>query len=182
MLTWFHNRVEPHMNTDGFWYSLAFGTLLGSARDGDMMDWDEDMDIAVPQDKIPWLMQLLKDAAMEEHPPYDVTSDSYSGQSSVDNIGGVRVETVPVMRLHMSSVNDAHIDIWPAVGFASPFPSTMTETPVQVGIRTSPNYGAFPLQKCKLGNKEFPCFGQKEKFLENWYGDTWTQVDSYHAL
>jgi len=183
MLTWFHTRVQPHIDTkaDGFWYSLAFGTLLGSARNGDTIDWDGDIDLAVPQGKIAWLHQFLQDAAVKEDPPYVVRMDEFCGQD-LDH----PVPCVPVLRLMMSAVNQAHIDIWSAVFDSQGLPMSLSEGasptithPVKI------TDGAFPLQECALGRKQFPCFAQKDKFLENWYGDAWNRVQTgiaTHAL
>jgi len=181
MLTWFHTRVQPHIDTkpDGFWYSLVFGTLLGSARNGDMIDWDTDMDIAVPQEKIAWLHKLLQDAAEKEEglPRYTAKLNKYCGQ--VHHGTFHHVPCVPVLRLAMSAVNDAHIDIWGAV-FDSEF-QTVASQKITHPIKIT--NGAFPLQECPLGRGKFPCFAQKDKFLENWYGDVWNRARAPdHAL
>lgn len=151
MLQWFHDVVKSM--GDEFWYALADGTLLGSVRDGDMIDWDTDMDIAVPNERMTELVTLLKAAAAKEDPPYYLTKDG------IDSL-------TYALRLRMSHDNTAHIDIWP---------SQVDQACVKLGpeIFPFPNSTLFPLQKCKLGNGYFPCAKDKEKFLAYQYGDDW---------
>jgi len=150
LLRWFHNVVQSHIG-DEFWYALVYGTLLGSTRQGEMIDWDTDLDIAVPKEGISWLEGLLKEAGAKEDPPYYVTLDL----------------RIPPLRLHMSRDNAAHVDIWP------------TEVDPEYlkigGHAPSPNFGFFPLQQCPFGNRQFPCPNNKEKFLQYKYGDSWQQ-------
>lgn len=153
MLQWYHDVVQSHIG-DEFWYALVDGTLLGAVRDGDMIDWDTDMDIAVPKESMSWLRPLLEEAAAKEDPPY------YLSWDVIDS------GTHP-LRLHMSKDNTAHVDIWPSEG--------LNQTCVKIGPTASPNFGFFPLQNCTLGNSQFPCPNNAEKFLEYWYGDNWNQ-------
>jgi len=158
MLLWFNNIVLPHVDTTGndFWYSIVFGTLLGSERGGDMIDWDTDMDVVVPNEKISWLENLLAEAAAKEVLPYHVHLDRFHVPHAPTDIH--------VLRLSLSKTNSGHMDIW----------GTDASQPcVQIGSHISENYGPFPLEWCTLGNAKFPCFAHKQQFLKAWYGDAW---------
>jgi len=153
VLRWFNNVVQSHIG-DEFWYALVYGTLLGSARAGEMIDYDTDIDIAVPSGSISWLEGLLKEEGAKEDPPYSVSLDSLHG--------------IHAIRLHMSLANTAHIDIWPTEG--------LDQALVNVGGRAPiPNFQFFPLQQCTFGQRQFPCPNNKEKFLKHWYGDSWQE-------
>jgi hypothetical protein len=46
-LAYVHERFEAH----GVWHCLAYGTLLGAVRDGDLVPWDYDFDLLIqPRD------------------------------------------------------------------------------------------------------------------------------------
>ncbi len=44
-----------------------------------MVDWETDLDIAVPTEKFEWLRALLKTAAANATPPYGVEDHHYRG-------------------------------------------------------------------------------------------------------
>lgn len=52
----FHRVCEK----DGIEYYLAFGSLLGFIRDGDMIPWDSDIDVLLPIDQLDKLMNALR--------------------------------------------------------------------------------------------------------------------------
>lgn len=158
LLVWFHNVVRDHIDSrgHGFWYSIAFGTLLASVRDGDLIDWDTDIDVVVPSEKLPWLQQLLQSAADLEDPPYSLSQNEYRG--------------VTVLRLLLSDTNQAHMDIWAADGFDPRDPRPC----VRMGRELYPAFSAFPLQPCRLQKVVFPCFAESLMHLELQYGrDSW---------
>ncbi len=43
-------KVDAICRENGFWYSIAYGTLLGAVRHQGFIPWDDDMDIAMPRD------------------------------------------------------------------------------------------------------------------------------------
>jgi len=160
LLRWFHNVVKSHIG-DEFWYALVYGTLLGATRAGEMIDYDTDLDIAVPKERISWLEGLLKERGATEDPPYYVTVDGLHG--------------IQAIRLRMSAANTAHVDIWPTEDL-----DPNISPNINIGGRAPvPNVGFFPLQQCTFGNRQFPCPGNKEKFLQHWYGDNWQESHPY---
>jgi hypothetical protein len=45
-------RIHELLDRNGVWHVLAYGTLLGAVRDGDLIPWDEDLDMLVePRDE-----------------------------------------------------------------------------------------------------------------------------------
>jgi hypothetical protein len=40
-------RVHDLLDRHGIWHCLAYGTLLGAVRDGDLIEWDHDIDLLV---------------------------------------------------------------------------------------------------------------------------------------
>jgi lipopolysaccharide cholinephosphotransferase len=53
VIDWFErNKIE---------YALDAGTLLGAVRDNDLIPWDDDIDLCIPQRELPKLEQALAD-------------------------------------------------------------------------------------------------------------------------
>ncbi len=59
----FHRIACSH----GITYYMAFGSLLGVVRDGDMIPWDYDMDVCVPYNQIHELMRILEKELPEDY-------------------------------------------------------------------------------------------------------------------
>jgi hypothetical protein len=162
MLIFFHNVVYEHIDVSGkgFWYSLLDGTMLGSVRNGDIIDWDDDLDIVVPKAQFSWLHGVLQDAASKSPTPYFVTNGTWTPW-----------DNVPLMRLHMSQASDRHIDIWAAENFDPDHPQAC----VVAGGTVLPTAVAFPLQKCTIQGSVFPCFADAYKYLDNMFGKYWKE-------
>jgi hypothetical protein len=54
-----HRAFERH----GIWHCLAFGSLLGAVRDGDVIAWDHDVDIVVRPVDLPAILALNSELA-----------------------------------------------------------------------------------------------------------------------
>lgn len=164
MLVFFHNTVHEHIDVHGkgFWYSLVFGTMIGSLRNADLVDWDEDIDIVVPKAHMPWLIGKLQDAAKKSTPPYILKGPS------------MYHDLAPMYRLQLSQANDAHIDIWVGDHFDTDHPPPC----VLIGTIAYPTAISFPLQKCNIQGSSFPCFAEGSKYLEYKYGKDWKVPDT----
>jgi hypothetical protein len=60
-LTYVATAFERH----GIWYSLAYGTLLGALRDGDVIAWDYDFDLLVKPEEVPRILALAGEIAKD---------------------------------------------------------------------------------------------------------------------
>lgn len=151
MLQWFDNLVAPHVNRggEGFWYSIIYGTAIAAVRDQALIDWDTDIDIAVPKEKKSWLLNLIRDKVHTVDPPYHIGDDG------------------DIMRLHLSEKNLVHIDVWlvdnTTHGGMCPQLQEVTWLPGQY----------FPLSDCTLHGSQFPCFLDTTRHLDYLYKKDW---------
>jgi len=148
-----HNIVVPYIHPDGngFWYAILYGTALAAERDGQLIDWDTDVDITVPTEHFEFFQQLIKKEAITMNPPYYVAGND-------------------PMRVFLSKTNDAHVDIWHAQGTR---PDQVNESQcIQMGD-SYPRFATFPLKSCNLYENAFPCFSETDTFLNLAYGKNW---------
>jgi phosphorylcholine metabolism protein LicD len=59
-------EITAALDAAGIVYMLDAGTLLGVVRDGDLIPWDSDIDISVPAEGLPSLLEVL-DAGRFRH-------------------------------------------------------------------------------------------------------------------
>jgi hypothetical protein len=88
LLTFTHEVLDVH----GIVHWLDFGTLLGAVREGQLIPWDDDCDLAA----------------------FDSDADRILALRDVIEAAGYRLEvTNPAnIRIHYSSVNENHVDLW----------------------------------------------------------------------
>jgi hypothetical protein len=55
------DRVCGALERAGLWYTLAYGTLLGAVRDGDLIPWDHDIDLLVREEEVPRVLAIRID-------------------------------------------------------------------------------------------------------------------------
>jgi hypothetical protein len=60
-LEYVHQRFEAR----GIWHCLAYGTLLGAVRDGDLIPWDYDFDLLVQPRDVDRIVALSADTAAD---------------------------------------------------------------------------------------------------------------------
>ncbi len=60
-------KIDRICRENGFWYSIVYGTLLGSVRHQGFIPWDDDMDIAMPRDEYVKLKHYVS-----EHPEFEL--------------------------------------------------------------------------------------------------------------
>jgi hypothetical protein len=51
-------RVHAAFDRHGIWHVLHFGTLLGAIREGDVIEWDHDLDLLVRREDVPAILAL----------------------------------------------------------------------------------------------------------------------------
>ena len=139
-------------------YFLAFGTLLGIVRDGDLLPHDKDMDIGVPFElPRPMLFQALDQ--------FGFTCDQKEKLLNPD--------TYNISVTHKES--KIPIDL---------FFFKRTDTGFVTGIDTKPvpvtwSFPYFKLEYCQWRNKLWLIPHEPEVFLETTYGPDWKVPDPY---
>eukprot|EP00002_Diphylleia_rotans_P039891 TRINITY_DN9371_c0_g1_i2.p1 TRINITY_DN9371_c0_g1~~TRINITY_DN9371_c0_g1_i2.p1 ORF type:complete len:589 (-),score=89.19 TRINITY_DN9371_c0_g1_i2:176-1942(-) len=92
MTLYIRNLFEKH----GIPYWTDFGTLIGAIRhDGDIIPWDEDIDLSIPEEYAEQVHDLIRN---KEMPYHYCDYISYPTQSS--------------FRVCYSEENELHVDIW----------------------------------------------------------------------
>ncbi len=163
--------IDEILNEENIPYWIDYGTLLGAVREGDILDYDEDADIGIlkqDSDKllnISWKFLEKKDLYFYIYGyPYEVS-------------------------INYGRYNNLHVDIFFWEFERMPF-KYMWEDDIKITNRIClnrknyqlcdeqkgkhfPAANLFPLEKIKLGDHEYYCPKEPEKFVEFRYGLDW---------
>jgi phosphorylcholine metabolism protein LicD len=171
----FHEMMEF---LDSLWtplgirWSLAFGTLLGAIRQGEMNSGDSDVDISVDMKDIHVAEFVLNHAIKATGKYYWVGCNPITKTSN----------TKTVRRLNYSKKNLIHIDVWLHNITDTPN-STLylrwQEAKLAEGVtaNVTQQYFVFPTEVlkptrlCEYGGRKYPCPNQAEVIFEAMYGD-----------
>jgi hypothetical protein len=128
-------------------YWIDYGTLLGAARDGNIIPWDDDGDIGILESDLPKLTKLSKEVVRLG---YELNVNTVYNQS--------------LARLYYSRVNQRYVDIyiWHDLGkFIS-----------NSGYKIDKELFT-PIQEINLHGQMVKCLNNYELYLEGLYGIDW---------
>eukprot|EP00929_Paragymnodinium_shiwhaense_P074143 TRINITY_DN37919_c0_g1_i3.p1 TRINITY_DN37919_c0_g1~~TRINITY_DN37919_c0_g1_i3.p1 ORF type:complete len:562 (+),score=117.61 TRINITY_DN37919_c0_g1_i3:136-1821(+) len=165
LLVWFNNVMRKYVvsSGSGFWFSLVSGTLLGSVRSADIVDWDTDIDIVIPAEFESWLKLILREHIAE------------SGMRPRYELRGPYPDYNAPLRLYLGQENHAHIDIWTSDVLFFNDDGTDAAKPacMKIGNDVLPQFHMFPLKQCKIQQAILPCFADSAAYLDWVYGKGW---------
>lgn len=161
-----HRLFQAH----GIWHCLAYGTLLGAVRDGDLIAWDYDFDLFVRPADVPRILAL--------------------NEVALDEGYGFTWRTTPGSHLAIDTERVAEFDCWGIwihrhgrkVGDL--FVHTLFDDGVLrrydprreiywAPHNSFPHYFVERLDSVELGGVRFPAPRDAEKWLEGVYGADW---------
>jgi hypothetical protein len=197
LLVWFHNAVGPvDVDGNGFWYSINGGTLLGSLRNEDIVDWTTDVDVIVPKEYEKFVEKALKKAIKGADAKYGFTVDDGKGQEDTRrlNFGSNNAimdvffahefqnsDRAVATRAYKSKSTSAFSGSWllptPSIPNRTEIESGKTKPCVKYWEDAFPITWLFPLKMCTIQGKEFPCIQKAEDMMAFNYGKDWKTPD-----
>jgi len=169
-------------------YWLTHGALLGSFREGNMMSWDHDVDVAVPYESVQRILALVTRPGFRWHRPNTVIIFR-SGRHAhiipfkvVDTSTGVFLDAFMFLRTQMvvatlQDLSNPESGTWsykleePAragVKLLWPYPCHTCHG-AQLGFQFA-DEDLYPLRlDCKLRDRSFACPRKTEAYLMAWY-------------
>lgn len=197
LLVWFNNAVGPiDVDGNGFWWAINGGTLLGSLRNEDVVDWTTDVDVIIPKAYEKFVQEKLEASIKDADSAYGWTVEDSEGQEDVRRLNFQNENAVmdvfflhefqnsdraDAKRVFSSSGDSAFSAAW-----LLPTPSIPNRTEIEAGNTKPcvkywedafPITWLFPLKYCTIQGKQFPCQQQSEKLLEFNYGAEWKKPD-----
>lgn len=162
--------VSAALDAAGIWHSLAYGTLLGAVRDGDIIAWDHDFDLFARPVDIRRILSLNSVLARHE---LEIVQLRYPRSALAMNPGGVA--WFDPMHLQVRSRGEFIGDLF--------MPSLFSDGVVRYfDLATDvywtphfslPHYLFSGTTSVAIRGREFPALAATEEFLEFMYGPDW---------
>ena len=168
-----HDALEligEHLSAAGIWHCLAFGTLLGAVRDGDLIEWDHDLDLMVrPAD----LKQIVSSCADDRlsFTPMKVSGDWLALRPG--GAAGASHATLPGLSLTVDGTGVG--ELWAPVLFSDGV-LRLYDLEGEVSFWPQSALPAFVFEELgdvKLRGRRHPAPAQAETLLEWIYGKDW---------
>lgn len=147
-------------------YWLMMGTLLGGVREGDIIEWDYDIDIGCMIDDLPKILSLSDDkisfVVNKNRKVYNIHDDS-----TKEDEWGVSViimcDNIPVGDIFLfQTFNDGIMRRY-----------NIKNDHYHTPRLSFPRWFIDKLQTVKIRGKDYPTFRYPEIILQHWYGSDW---------
>lgn len=164
--------LHRQLRSRGIWHCLAYGTLLGAVRQGDVIPWDYDFDMFVQPADVPRLLALNTDLAADG---YRLEEMPLAGTRLAINPGGI--ERAVTGHLALMRHGQRCGDLFVFTLFAD---GVLRRFDVERGVYWVP-HNAFPhyfverLDTASLRGVSYPVPQRAEVWLANLYGADWRQ-------
>jgi hypothetical protein len=188
--------VDP--DGESFWWSIISGTLLGSMRKEDIIDWTTDIDIIVPKQYEVNVMKRIRDAIDKVDASYKWKLTGSKQQKDVRRISlGNAGSVIDIFFAHGYHENDQQntkkVYDHPAekrgvYGMDELLPDAHVSTKAEIDAGTGqpcvkfweyaiPSQWIFPLQNCTIQGNDFPCINSRDEYAKFIYGAEWKKPD-----
>jgi len=198
LMVWFNNAMgKVDDDGNGFWWALNGGTLLGSLRSEDVIDWTTDLDVIVPKEYEELVTKRLKAGMEKADKAYGFSITTSTDQKDTrrmnfDNSGAL----IDIFFAHgynegdeknareVFKNNDTRGGM--GTGHVLPLTNVANRTMQESGKAppcikywgdTFPGKWLFPLRRCMIQGTEFPCIKESEEMLKFNYGENWKTPD-----
>lgn len=168
-----HEALEllgERLRDAGIWHCLAFGTLLGAVRDGDLIEWDHDLDLIVRPAELSQIVSSCADDRLELT-PIKLAGDWLALRPG--GPAGVSQATLPGLSLRFEGA--AVGELWAPVLFSDGVLRIYDlERDVSLWAQTAlPAFVFDELREVELRGHGYPAPARAETVLEWIYGEDW---------
>ena len=163
-------RFDRQLRDRDIWYCLAFGTLLGGVRDGNLIEWDHDIDlIARPTD----LLKLLALNGSTDRHGLRVRALRAQGASLALNPGRVLSFDPGFLMLEADGISVGEIYL-PSIFADGVLRQYDFATEVAYWPETSfPHFFVSRLATAEVDGSPYPIPQFSARLLKAWYGTDW---------
>jgi hypothetical protein len=165
-------RLHDVFERYGVWHCLIYGTLLGAVRDGDIIEWDHDLDLLIRPGDIPQIVALENELAAVE---LRVWHGMIPGSRLALNPR--RVPWVDMGALCIMSGDWTYGDLWAPAVFSDGV-LRQYDFEREVIMWPEASFAAYfieELRPLEMHGIEYPVPAHSEELLRWQYGDDWRE-------
>ena len=162
--------IGERLRTAGVWHCLAFGTLLGAVRDGDLIEWDHDLDLMTRPADLARIVSACADDRLS-FAPIKISGDWLALRRG--GPAGASHATLPGLSLTCDGVGVG--ELWAPVLFSDGVLRVYDlEHEVSLWAQTAlPAFVFEELGEVELRGGSYPVPAHAETLLEWIYGEDW---------
>jgi hypothetical protein len=162
--------LEIVLQRHRIWHCLHYGTLLGAVRDGDVIEWDHDIDLLVRPGDVPRILALNAETEPEG---FRFTVRRMPGGSLAVNPGRVPWFDIGWLRVERNGVTWA--DLWAPTLFADGC-LRHYDLDAEVSFWSEGTFPAFHVERlgtAEISGDAYPVPVHAERLLTALYGPDW---------